>query len=86
MDGGVVEKGYDSATFAVKTSLRSSLMAFAPSDINVTVNNKACDDVVITEQSPLALTASVPADLAAGEYDVIISIPKLGKPIMQLKD
>ena len=78
-DGGVVEGGYENATFAVKTSLKSSLMSFTPSDINVTVANKACTDIIITEQAPLSVTAKMPANLSVGEYDVVVSIPRIGK-------
>ena len=78
-EGGELEEGYSNATAAVRTSLKATSITFAPSDLIVKIDGKVCNNVAVTEQIPLSITASVPNGLPEGEYDVEISIPKIGR-------
>ncbi len=74
--GSVVVDYTESPTVTVNTSLSTSRTL---GTITVTVGGQICTDLSVLSTNPLSISCEAPADLAAGTYDIMVNVPRLGK-------
>ena len=74
--GSVVVDYTESPTVTVNTSLSTSRTL---GTITATVGGQICTDLSVLSTNPLSISCEAPADLAAGTYDIMVNVPRLGK-------
>ncbi len=75
-----VVSGYSATTATITTSLSTHRTI---GTATATIGNQACTNVLVTSNNPVTITCTIPENLPAGDYDLEINLPRLGKSYMK---